>query len=333
MKVFHDIGVVPQEYQGGVVVLGNFDGVHRGHQIVLSKAREIATAADIAFGVMSFEPHPRAFFAPHKNLFRLSPPNIKPQLIDAVGADFLKIYGFDADFSSLSARAFVEKTLIEHLGVHTVVCGHDFHFGKGREGTPEMLVQFGREFGFDVEIVSAQKSEKEDRLFSSSSIRADLRDGKLSAAAHDLGRWWSMRGSVQTGEGQGTFLGFPTANIALDPTCELRPGIYAARLREFGHEGARVIDGAAYIGTKPTFGEFDPRLEIFLFDFEGDIYGKDVLVEFISFLRDDQKFDTSQALTQQMKKDCADAAQSLKEIFEEGDPMAAHEMGRFFMSN
>lgn len=328
MKLYHGISSVAEEHRSGVCVLGNFDGVHRGHQILLERGREHAKNTGLPFGVMSFEPHPRDFFG-RTPVFRLSPPNIKPHLFEAMGADYAKIYDFDHEFSSLTARAFVEKTLVQDLSVNAVVCGYDFHFGKGREGTPDILKNLGDQLGFEVIIVPVQKNETHDRVFSSSAIREDLRTGDVQKAAHDLGRWWSMRGCVASGEGQGKFLGFPTANIPLEPSCAMKPGIYAARLRRFG-TSEEIYDGAAYIGSKPTFGDFDPRLEIFLFDFDADIYGQDVLVEFISYLRDDMKFDSAEALTAQMKLDCAQAAEKLAQIRETGDPMQAYEMGRFF---
>jgi riboflavin kinase / FMN adenylyltransferase len=314
---------VPQTMRRGVVAIGNFDGVHRGHQALLAIAREEASRIGAPFGVLTFEPHPRLLFRPEQPLFRLTPSPLKERLIAAMGADFQLTLTFDRALASLEAKEFVENILVKRLGVSKVVTGYDFHFGRGRKGNPELMRGLGNNMGFAVSTVEQVTDDDGLAPFSSSAIRNDLRHGRVGEAAVSLGYWWMISGNVVAGDRRGRTLGFPTANLNLDPGVEPLEGIYAVRLLL---EGDRHF-GAAYVGTRPTFATGARFLEIFIFDFDRDIYAKPVDVEFIGFIRPDEKFSSSEALMVQMRKDCERAADLLRHI-EADDPMRKFPLGR-----
>jgi len=320
MHVIRDSSDCPAELKGASLAIGNFDGVHRGHQAVLSAAKRAAQDAGTVSGVMTFEPHPRQFFQPDKPLFRLTPEPLKLELFAALGLDLAVVLGFDTELSSLPAEAFVRRILVEDLGVSHVVTGNDFHFGKGRDGNPDVLSELGRKFGFGVTIVEPVGSGGD--VFSSTRARECLRQGDPEGAARILGYWWRVKGTVTGGDRRGHGLGFPTANIPVPEGFALRHGIYAVR----AGTGGRRYGGAAYLGTRPSFDDGKPVIETFLFDFSGDLYGQDMTLEFISFLRGDQKFESGQALVEQMSRDCEDARAVLAGL-EKSDPFATGPLG------
>jgi riboflavin kinase / FMN adenylyltransferase len=301
MQVFHGTRPDPAPPRGAALAIGNFDGVHRGHQALLAAARRAAEALGVPAGVILFEPNPREFFQPGRPHFRLTPLPRKLALLDALGIDFAVVLPFDAALASLTAEQFVEQVLVDGLGAGHVVIGYDFRFGKGRAGDPEALKAAGAAHGFGVTVV-AQVAEAGE-VFSSSAIRAELAQGDVRGAAHMLGHWWRVSGTVIGGDKRGAGLGFPTANIALNPATALGHGIYAVRV----YVGAERHTGAAYLGTRPTFDNGAPILEVFLFDFDGDLYGREIEVEFIDFVRADAKFTSVEALQAQMDRDCARA--------------------------
>jgi riboflavin kinase/FMN adenylyltransferase len=307
MRVVHGYEHIPPVARGAVLAIGNFDGVHRGHRALLeetiTKARELGKPA----GTLVFEPHPREFFAPHEPHFRLTGVEEKLSIFASLGLDLAVVLPFDAALAGLDAETFISRVLVDALAVSHVVVGYHFFFGKGRSGTPETLRAAGQRMGFGVTIV-APVAEAGD-AFSSTAIRLHLAQGDVAGAARALGRWWRVRGKVVGGAKRGTGLGFPTANIPLRKGTALAHGIYAVRTYIDGKE----IDGAAYLGTRPTFDNGMPVLEVFLFDFDGDLYGRDIEVEFIAFIRDDRKFDTAEALIAQMEIDCAAARRILAE--------------------
>jgi riboflavin kinase/FMN adenylyltransferase len=323
MQIFRGDDPLPEAARGGVVAIGNFDGVHRGHQALLSMAREEASGTGIPFGVLTFEPHPRLLFRPEQPIFRLTPLPLKERLIAAMGADFQLTLTFDRAFASLEARDFVEKILVRRLGVSKVVTGYDFHFGRGRKGNPELLRSLGDTMGFAVSTVDQVTDDDGLAPFSSSAIRNDLRHGRVAEAASSLGYWWTISGNVIKGDARGRTLGFPTANLDLDPGVEPLEGIYAVRLRIAGERHR----GAGYVGTRPTFSTGSRFLEVYVFDFQRDIYAEPVDVEFLGFIRPDEKFPSSEALMTQMSKDCEAAAKLLRQI-ETGDPMMKFPLGR-----
>jgi riboflavin kinase/FMN adenylyltransferase len=305
MLVIQGYDHIPATARGAVLAVGNFDGVHRGHQALLertgAKARETGKPA----GVLVFEPHPREFFVPDEPHFRLTSLETKLAIFDALGLDLAVVLGFDAALAGLDAETFIRRVLVEALGVSHVVIGYDFFFGRNRGGTPETMRQAGETLGFGVTIVAPVADAGE--AFSSTAVRLKLAQGDVTGAAHGLGRRWRVRGKVVGGAKRGTGLGFPTANIPLAKGTALAHGIYAVRTYIDGKE----IDGAAYLGTRPTFDNGMPVLEVFLFDFDGDLYGREIEVEFVDFIRDDRKFDSAEALKAQMEDDCAVARKLL----------------------
>lgn len=305
MHVCYDARDLPERLRGAVLALGNFDGVHRGHQAVLGRARMLAQAQGAPVGVMVFHPHPRQFFQPDKHLFRLTPLEVKLELLQELGLDLAVVMTFDAAFAALSADEFIDEILLRRLGISHAVAGFDFHFGKARAGSPELLRQAGAARGFGVTIVEAVAGG--EGLFSSSAVRKHLEAGEAREAARQLGYWWFARGTVIKGDQRGRDLGYPTANMALPAGSALAHGIYAVRVRRL--EGGRLTsrDGVASFGVRPTFGGGNPLLETFIFDFSGDLYGETIEVELVGFIRPEAKFDTVAALIARMDEDSAQA--------------------------
>jgi len=307
MQVVHGYRHVPGAARGGVLAIGNFDGVHRGHQALLAAAIEKGREIGAPAGVLVFEPHPREFFHPEEPHFRLTSLAQKLEIFTELGLDLAIVLAFDAELAGLPADAFIARVLLEALGVRHVVIGHDFFFGKNRGGTPETLQAAAGELGFGLTIVAPVAEDGE--VLSSSSIRLRLAQGDVKGAARMLGRWWRTGGMVVGGAKRGVGLGFPTANVPLPHGTGLGHGIYAVR----AYLGGERYDGAAYLGTRPTYDDGMPVLEVFLFDFEGDLYGSDIAVEFIDFVRADRRFESSDALITQMQDDCARARRILEQ--------------------
>jgi riboflavin kinase/FMN adenylyltransferase len=305
MQVLHDTDNPPASARGAALAIGNFDGVHRGHQALLKVTHDAAAKLRRSAGVILFEPHPREFFQPERPHFRLTPLPLKLELLERFGLDLAVVLRFDAALAALSAETFIDRMLVAKLAAAHVVVGYDFRFGKGRSGDPETLKRAGAAHGFGVTVV-AQVAEAGE-VFSSGAIRAELAQGDVKGAAQMLGWWWRVSGKVTGGAKRGTGLGFPTANIALPPGTALAHGIYAVRVHL---DGARH-DGAAYLGTRPTFDDGAPVLEVFLLDFDGDLYGRAIEVEFIDFIRQDLRFHGVEALKAQMAQDCDAARKTL----------------------
>lgn len=305
-SIVEDLASLPAYLKGSVVAIGNFDGVHRGHRAVLQAAIDEAHGHGRPVTAMTFEPHPRSVFAPHAPLFRLTPAHAKAEVMEALGLDGLIVLPFTRDFASLEAEQFVEEILIRALGIRHAVTGYDFHFGKGRAGTPDFLRASGEKHGFGVTIVSAENDEGGE-VISSSRIRAALAEGDLALANGLLGYRWFAEAEVRHGEKRGRDLGYPTANLRLPDECSLRHGIYAVRVEVDGQRH----DGVASFGRRPTFDNGAPLLEVFLFDFSGDLYGKTLRVRFVSYLRPEERFDSIEALIAQMDRDSAEARAAL----------------------
>jgi riboflavin kinase/FMN adenylyltransferase len=311
LKAFHAArggaqGVDAGPLAGAVVAIGNFDGVHRGHRAVIGAALTRARALGRKAAALTFAPHPRQFFRPQDGLFILSEERDKLRLLAATGLDGAVIMQFDAALAATSAQDFIERILIKSLGVGGAAIGFDFHFGQNRVGSPAYLAEQGAGLGFAVDIVPPL--EDEGRPVSSGSIRTALSQGKVVEAAELLGAPWFISGAVIHGDKRGRDLGFPTANIRLDPACGLKHGIYAVRVDV---DGVRH-DGVASFGVRPMFDNGAPLLEVFLFDFAGDLYGKTVDVAFIGWVRAEQKFESVEALTQRMAQDVAQAKDALE---------------------
>lgn len=287
----------PGALAGAVVAIGNFEGVHRGHRVVIDHAVKLAAKLSRPAGALTFEPHPRAFFRPNEPVFRLTDERSKLRLLASTPLDGAVVVKFDAALAHLSAQDFVRKILCDWLKVSGAVVGFDFHFGRNRAGSPMFLMGQGAERGFAVDVVPEVKDAA--RRFSSGGVRAALAAGDVADAAALLGYPWFVSSEVIHGEKRGRDLGFPTANIRLDPGCGLRHGIYAMKVE---------VDGVRYgavasFGRRPTFDNGAPLLEIFLFDFKGDLYGKVLDCAFIGWIRPELKFDTLEALVARMNED------------------------------
>jgi riboflavin kinase/FMN adenylyltransferase len=310
MQVVHGFRNAPSALKGGALAIGNFDGVHRGHQALLLEAISQARKLDRPAGAMVFEPHPRLFFQPDKPLFALTTLEQKLRLFRALALDFAVVIAFDAEIAGMAPARFADEVIVDGLASRHVVIGYDFYFGKGRAGTPETMRELGRERGFAVTVVAPQAEAGE--VFSSSAVRARLSAGDVRGAAIELGHWWKVSGVVTGGARRGTGMGFPTANIRLSPGTSLGHGIFAVRVAVAEADGQqRDLQGAAYFGQRPTFDNGAPVLEVFLFDFDGDLYGREIEVEFIGFVRPDQRFPDMDALIVQMEKDCQRAREIL----------------------
>jgi len=291
---------------GAIVAIGNFDGVHRGHKAVINAALARARSLKRPAAALTFEPHPRAFFNPGEPLFRLTDEAAKLRLLAATGLDGAIVLTFDEALARLSAEDFVSRVLVERFGVGGAAIGFNFQFGANRAGSPGFLVAEGVKRGFTVDIVPPL--EDGGRPVSSGPIRQALAEGRLDDAAELLGYPWFISGAVIHGDKRGRELGFPTANLKLDPSCALRHGIYAVRVAV----DRRRYDGVASFGRRPTFDNGAVLLEIFLFDFSGDLYGANLDVAFIAWLRDEVTFASANELVRQMKMDSRLAREALR---------------------
>ncbi|MEO1102648.1 MAG: bifunctional riboflavin kinase/FAD synthetase [Pseudomonadota bacterium] len=292
-----DLAAVPDAFTGGTVAIGNFDGVHRGHQAVLAAAM----AGPKPALALTFEPHPRAYFG-REPIFRLTPPEQKARVCEAFGLDGLVIARFDAELAGLDAAAFSREVLCHTLRARQVVVGHDFKFGKGRSGNAESLGAIGRADGFGVTVVPGF-ADGDGEVVSSSRIRACLAQGDVVGAARLLGYRYQLSEVVVHGKKRGRAMGYPTANQNLTPENELRQGIYAVRMKIDG----TWRDGVASFGRRPTFDNGPPVLETFVFDFDGDLYDQRLAVAFYAFLRPEMKFDGMDTLIAQMDEDSRNA--------------------------
>ena len=305
MRIIHGTDNVSASARGAALAIGNFDGVHRGHQALIAATRREAARLGVQAGAVVFEPHPREYFQPDKPHFRLTSLPLKLRLLEQFGLDVAVVLAFDAGLAGLTADEFIARVLVDALAARQVVVGYDFHFGKGRGGDPEGLRRAGDALGFGVTVIS--QVARAGEAFSSSGIRAELGQGDVKGAAQMLGWWWRVAGVVRSGAKRGTGLGYPTANIALAPGTALAHGIYAVRV----HADGSLHTGAAYLGTRPTFDDGAPVLEVFLLDFHGDLYGREIEVEFIDFIRPDRRFDGAASLQAQMDRDCDRAREVL----------------------
>jgi len=315
MRILRHTSGVPSEVLGSTIALGNFDGVHHGHRAVLEETIRQAQSLSTASGVLTFEPHPRSFFAPDAPPFQLTSLRDKARVIESLGIDFLIAQHFEATFADWSAETFVQRTLVEDLKVAHVVTGYDFRFGEGRKGNSSTLKKLAKRFGFAYTTMGPVT--KGGEVYSSTKIRALLQNGAPEEAALLLGRYWEIEGRVETGSGLGRELGFPTANFALGDHLQPKPGIYAVRAGV--DEGKNTVwqESVAYLGTRPTFGGTTMLFEVYFFDGTPDLYGKRLRVQLIGYLREDETFEDAEALKRQMKKDAVQAREILAKT---GDP-------------
>ncbi|MGA1180009.1 MAG: bifunctional riboflavin kinase/FAD synthetase [Marivivens sp.] len=312
MRIIRDTLFLDPYDRGAAAAIGNFDGVHLGHQAVIDIARAEARRLAVPLGVMTFEPHPREFFAPDAPAFRLMSAETRAHRMAKLGVEKLYEVPFNAGLAALTPREFAETVIQQRLGLAHVVVGADFRFGKGRAGSAEDLVAFGAELGFGVTV--AELVELAQGEVSSTAIRNALTEGRPRDAAAMLGHWHRIDGEVIRGDQRGRDLGFPTANISIEGLHPPRHGVYAVKVDVLGgpHEG--TYDGASSIGVRPTFGFNRPNCETFLFDFKGDLYGAHISVALVDYLRPEEKFDSLDALITQMHADCDQARRILADV-------------------
>ena len=306
MKILHGWKNLADADKGAAVALGNFDGVHLGHQRVIGDAAKAAAQLGAPLGVISFEPHARMHFQPDAPPFRLSNAHQLARTVERMGADFLYLLPFGVEMANFTDHDFVEQVLVAGLGVRHVAVGFDITFGKGRSGDPKGMRQFGEEFGFSVSV--AQSVENNDGKISSSAAREALRHGKPETATAILGRPFAIEGVVQKGRQLGRTLGFPTANVHLGDYVAPKFGVYATRTRL---NDGREMPGVANVGENPTTGVVEPRLEVWLFEFDEDIYGETIETDLIAFLRPEEKFDSIDIMVDQIRID----ARRARDIF------------------
>ncbi|MCC3303457.1 bifunctional riboflavin kinase/FAD synthetase [Sneathiella sp. HT1-7] len=309
MRILRDYQNVPEECRGLVLAIGNFDGVHRGHQAVIAEAQEIADRLGLAAGVLTFEPHSREFFAPDAPPFRLSTLDTKAAHLKWLGLDVMVALEFNLAFSQKTAEDFVRDVLVDGYNVAHVVVGYDFIFGHKRQGTTVVLAELGKKYGFNVTVV--EPVGEGTVIFSSTAIRECLKAGDPGKAALLLGHWWEIEGPVIEGDKRGRTIGFPTANIPLVGYHHPKLGVYAVRVGL--HRGTHVdwIDGVANFGMRPTFDKKDVLLEVHLMDWEGDLYDQSLRVAFVDFIRPEMKFAGIDELTAQIAEDAKAARKIL----------------------
>ncbi len=309
MRIIRDYQYISDADKGAAVAIGNFDGVHRGHQSVIDLARGKAVDLGCPLGILTFEPHPREYFAPNAPSFRLMNAEARAHRLEKLGVERLYELNFNAALSSLTATEFAKDVIVGGFGLKHVVIGSDFFFGKNRGGTADMLVEMGAEMGFGVTIAPLVADDLGE--FSSTNIRNALTAGEPEHAARMLGHWHRIEGKVVGGDQRGRDLGYPTANLAIDGLHPPKFGVYAVLVDvlEGPHKGH--YHGAASIGLRPTFGGEFPNLEVFIFDFSGDIYGADISVALVGFQRPELKFDSLEALITQIDEDCIESKKIL----------------------
>jgi riboflavin kinase/FMN adenylyltransferase len=303
------------ELRGAFLAIGNFEGVHRGHRAVIATAVTRARSLLCPAAALTFEPHPRAYFNPHEPLFRLTDEAAKLRLLAATELDGAVVMKFDAALAALEPCQFIKQVLIDRLAIAGAAVGFDFHFGKARSGAAAYLKEEGELRGFQVDIVPAILDD--GRRISSGGVRDALAAGRPEEAAELLGYPWFVTGKVIHGDRRGRELGFPTANLRLDPGCGLRHGVYAVRAEVDG----RRYDGVANFGRRPMFDTGVVLLEVFLIDFAGDLYGRTLDVAVIAWIRPEFTFDTIDDLIHRMKEDCRIAQMALKRSGEAFPPL------------
>lgn len=292
---FLDPFALPGPLQGAAVAIGNFDGVHRGHRAVIEAAKALAKNRPAL--AVTFEPHPRTVFRPEDPLFRLSPPVAKALLLERTGLSGLITFTFDRCFAEITAASFLKDLIVQRLRASAIAVGYDFHFGKRRQGTTQFLIEQGVRLSLDISVVAPLFDG--DTAISSSAIRTHLQTGDIAAANRLLGHEWVVVGEVVHGDKRGRALGYPTANLRLEADCRLRHGIYAVRIRLEGKDH----QGVASFGRRPMFDNGPPLLEVFIFDFDGDLYGRLLEVSFVGWIRPEERFETIEALIARMEED------------------------------
>lgn len=312
ISLYRSLSDLPETTRGAVLAIGNFDGVHFGHQQVIADARALAAAKNAPLGLMLFDPHPQQFFAPEAPPFRLTRLVTRAALLADLGVDFTLALPFDATMAACEAEDFISDILLAQLGVSAVCVGYDFCFGKGRRGNFAMLQNIGGEMGFETFATEAVLQPNSTSPFSSSAIRNFLRDGDPEQAAQMMGHAFAIEAEVQKGDQRGRTIGFATANMPLHDYVLPKFGVYAVSAEVLdGAFAGQTLKGVANLGMRPTVGTDKPRLESHFFDFEGDLYGANLRVSLLHFIRPEQKFDGLDALKAQISMDIDQAREML----------------------
>lgn len=306
MRYLRDTTYMDDADKGASVAIGNFDGVHLGHQAILKIA---ADACDAPLGVVTFEPHPREYFAPSAEPFRLMSASARANRLETVGVERLYELRFNERLANLTAEEFCREVLRDELGLAHVTVGADFCFGKGRAGDTDLLQDLGPKLGFGVTI--AELVEIGETAVSSTKIRQALSDGRPQDAAAMLGHLHRIEGAVIQGDQRGRELGYPTANMSIDGLYPPKFGVYAVKVDVLDGQHQGSYHGVASAGVRPMFGENKPNIETFVFDFSGDLYGSQLSVALVEYLRPEEKFDSLEALITQMDADSDQARKIL----------------------
>ncbi|MGH7045395.1 MAG: bifunctional riboflavin kinase/FAD synthetase [Stellaceae bacterium] len=315
IRVIRHPGPRSHHPRGAVLAMGNFDGLHRGHALLIGRVCELARANRRPTAVLTFEPHPRSVFVPDAEPFRLTPFRVKERELARLNVDLLFVQHFDLGFAAKSAEDFLAEIIVAAIGASHVVVGWDCTFGKSRRGTPDFLRAAGPANGFAVTVIEPVRDARET-VYSSTQIRTLLREGRPRDAAALLGRFWEIDGRVASGDRRGRTIGFPTANLALDDYLRPAFGVYAVRVSGDGPDDplrGQTIDGVANLGLRPTVGGLEPRLEAHLFGTDADLYGRHLRVALVDFIRPEQKFAGLDALKAQIAADAARARAILRE--------------------
>jgi riboflavin kinase / FMN adenylyltransferase len=313
IRVVRHPGPLSHHPRGAVLAIGNFDGLHRGHELLIGQVRDLAKMRRQPTAVLTFEPHPRSVFLPAGEPFRLTPFRVKERELAKHGVDLLFVQHFDLGFAAKSAEDFISEIIVDAIGASHVVVGWDCTFGNRRRGTADMLREAGARHGFGVTVIEPIRGADET-IYSSTHIRELLKAGRPREAAALLGRFWEIDGRVQTGDRRGRTIGFPTANLGLGEFLRPAFGVYAVRVSGDGPDdplAGAAVDGVANLGLRPTVGGLEPRLEAHLFDTDRDLYGRHLRVALVDFIRPEAKFAGLDALKAQIAKDAAQARRIL----------------------
>ena len=300
MLIFNSIEKIPKDDYGYSVAIGNFDGMHLGHQSVIEIARKTRDKSSV--GVVTFEPHPRQYFQEKQPVFRLMKSETRKRFLESLEVDALFELPFDYSLANLSPKDFIETVLLEKLNVRNIVVGPDFRFGKNREGCVNLLKSYKKQKQLGLHI--ANPFMIGGKVVSSSELRKKLTEGSIIEVTKMLSRYYEIDGLVEKGFQRGRKLGFPTINIGLKNTIVPKHGVYAVLIKILSHNKQRTLKGAASIGSRPTFGDYEPNIEVFIFDFDDNLYGEHVSISLVKFIRPELKFNSEIELISQMKADC-----------------------------
>lgn len=315
MRIYRHTAGVPQMVHGTSVAIGNFDGVHLGHRVVIGEAARRAEALGSSLTVVTFEPHPRRFFRPDEAPFQLTPLRSKLRRFRGLGVDHLLLVHFDEEVSNASHEEFVERVIVNGVQAKHVSIGYDFVFGHNRAGNADYLREAAKKHNFDVSAIEPVKDDS-GVVYSSTNIRGFLRDGKPLDAARLLGRLWEIEGRIVKGDQRGRQIGFPTANVSLDDYVQPALGVYAVWAGIEDSSGTTWHMGCANIGSRPTFDGVGIVVEVYIFDFADDIYDKLLRVALVDYIRPEKKFDGIGQLREQIGRDSHDSRALLESIGE-----------------